>query len=47
MKFIDLNKSLKEKIEPLYVVKGEDFYLIRQAINNIKSFITKIRTSNH
>ncbi len=36
MKFIELNKSLKEKINNLYNLKGEDFFLIRQAINLIK-----------
>ena len=41
MKFIELNKQLKEKIEPLYNIKGEDFYLIKQALTNIKSFLIK------
>ena len=41
MKFIELNKSLKDKIEPLYNIKGDDFYLIKQAVNNIKSFLIK------
>ena len=41
MKFIDLNKNLKERIEPLYNIKGGDFYLIKQALNNIKSFLIK------
>ncbi|MBR4998541.1 MAG: hypothetical protein IKY10_01555, partial [Clostridia bacterium] len=37
MKFIELNKNLKEEIKPLYNLKGEDFFLIKQAITNIKS----------
>lgn len=41
MKFIDLNKNLKEKVEPLYNIKGDDFFLIKQAITNIKSLIIK------
>ena len=41
MKFIELNKHLKEKIEPLYNIKGDDFYLIKQALTNIKSFLIK------
>ena len=39
MKFIDLNKQLKEKIFPLYNIKGDDFFLIKQAVNNIKSAV--------
>ena len=41
MKFIDLNKNLKNQVEPLYKIKGGDFYLIKQAINNLKSFLIK------
>lgn len=37
MNFIEINKKLKEKVEPLYNIKGEDLFLIKQAINNIKS----------
>ena len=37
MKFIELNKQLKNKIEPLYNIKGDDFFLIKQALNNIKA----------
>lgn len=37
MKFIELNKNLKEKIEPLYNLQGEDFFLIKQALLNIKT----------
>ena len=40
MKFIDLNKHLKEEIKPLYNIKGDDFYLIRQAVLNLKSAIS-------
>ena len=41
MKFIELNKQLKEKIEPLYNIKGEDLFLIKQAITNLKSALIK------
>lgn len=41
MKFIELNKQLKISIEPLYNLKGEDFFLIRQALTNIKSYLIK------
>ena len=41
MKFIELNKHLKEKIEPLYNIKGNDFFLIKQALSNLKSVIIK------
>lgn len=41
MKFIDLNKNLKEKIEPLYNIKGEDFFLVKQALTNIKSIVVQ------
>ncbi len=41
MKFIDLNRNLREKVEPLYVIKGEDFFLVKQAISNLKSMIVK------
>ncbi len=37
MKFIDINKNLKQKIENVYNLVGEDYYLIRQAIINIKA----------
>lgn len=37
MKFLELTKNLKEEIKPLYNLKGEDFFLIKQAITNIKS----------
>lgn len=39
MKFIELNKQLKISVAPLYNIKGEDFFLIKQAISNIKSYL--------
>ncbi len=39
MKFINMNKELKENIVNLYNIKGEDFYLIRQAIKNLKAIL--------
>lgn len=39
MKFLELNKKLNESIKPLYNIKGNDFFLIKQAITNIKSKI--------
>lgn len=41
MKFIELNKQLKISVEPLYNVKGDDFFLVKQALNNLKSFLIK------
>ena len=41
MKFIELNKQLKLSVEPLYNIKGDDFFLIKQALNNIKSYLIK------
>ena len=41
MNFIDLNKKLKEKIESLYNIKGDDLFLIKQALNNIKSVVVQ------
>ncbi len=41
MKFIELNKNLKQHINSVYNIKGEDIFLIKQAINNIKSTIIK------
>ena len=37
MKFIELNKKLKEKIEKVYNIVGEDVFLVKQAITNLKS----------
>ncbi len=36
MKFIELNTNLKKEILPLYNIKGEDMFLVRQAITNLK-----------
>ena len=41
MKFIELNKNLKEEIKPLYNIKGDDFFLIKQALTNIKAYLIK------
>ena len=41
MKFIELNKNLKEKIEKVYNIVGDDYFLIKQAITNIKTFLIK------
>ena len=41
MKFIELNKHLKEEVKPLYNIKGEDFFLIKQALTNIKNTLIK------
>ena len=41
MKFIELNKNLKEQLEPLYNIKGDDFFLIKQALLNFKSALIK------
>lgn len=41
IKFIDLNKTIKTKLENLYNIKGDDVFLIRQAINNLKNYIIK------
>lgn len=37
MKFVDLPKILKEKISPLYILKGEDFFVINSAIKHISN----------
>ena len=37
MKFIELNKKLKEKVEHVYNIVGEDVFLVKQAITNLKS----------
>lgn len=39
MKFIEFNKHLKENIQPLYNIKGDDFFLVKQAITNIKAIV--------
>lgn len=37
MKFIELNKSLKTEIKHLYVLTGDDVFLLNSAVNLIKS----------
>lgn len=37
MKFIELPKSLKEKILPLYILKGDDSFVINSAIKHISN----------
>lgn len=39
MLFMDLNKNLKQEILNLYNIVGDDYFLIKQAIFNIKSAI--------
>ena len=41
MKFIDLNKNLKEKVNNLYNITGDDGFLIKQAITNFKYALIK------
>lgn len=41
MKFIEINKKLNEKIENIYNLTGEDDYLIKHAILNIKAATIK------
>ena len=41
MKFIELNKNLKERIEKVYNLVGDDYFLIKQAITNLKAFLIK------
>ncbi len=41
MKIIEINKHLKEKIENVYNIKGSDLFLIKNAINNIKTACIK------
>ena len=41
MKFIELNKKLKDQILPLYNIVGEDIFLVRQAINILKNHLVK------
>lgn len=48
MKFIELNKNLKIKVNNLYNITGSDDFLIRQAITNIKHFlITDLEEFNY
>lgn len=39
MKFVEMNKNIKQEVKPLYNIKGDDFYLIKQALNNLKSIL--------
>lgn len=39
MKFIEINKKLKEKVENLYNIVGDDYFLIKQSITNLKAFL--------
>ena len=39
MKFIDLNKNLKQKIAHTYSIVGNDFFLIKQSISILKSHL--------
>ena len=41
MKFIELNKKLKEKVENVYNIVGSDVFLIKQAITNLKNALVK------
>lgn len=48
MKFIELVTNLKQKIVPLYNIKGEDAFLVRQAITNIKrAVVTGLEEFNY
>lgn len=41
MKFIELNKNLKQGIQHLYNIKGDDAFLIKHAISNIKNAVVQ------
>ncbi|MBR6779133.1 MAG: DNA polymerase III subunit delta [Clostridia bacterium] len=41
MKFVEFSKSLKSKIENVYNAKGDDLFLLRQAVLNLKSAVIK------
>ena len=41
MKFIELNKNLKEQVKKVYNLVGDDYFLIKQAITNLKAFLIK------
>lgn len=48
MKFIDLNKHLKEHLEPIYIVTGEDAFLIAQTLNTFqKHIVTDFKELNY
>ena len=37
MQFVDFKKSLQEKIQPVYIIGGNEFYLVTNALNNLIS----------
>ena len=41
MKFIELNKNLKEKVLNVYNITGSDGFLVKQAISNFKYALIK------
>lgn len=41
MKLMEINKNLKENVESVYNIVGYDYFLVKQAINNIKTFLIK------
>lgn len=41
MKFIELNKNLKQEVKNLYNIIGFDAFLIKQALTNIKNYLIK------
>ena len=41
MKFIEINKKLKEKLHNLYNIVGDDYFLVKQAIINLKAYLIK------
>ena len=41
MKFIELNKSLKTKVQNVYKIVGDDIFLIKHTIYNLKKYLIK------
>ncbi len=41
MKFIELSKNLKQNVKPLYNIKGEDFFLVKQSVTLLKQALIK------
>ena len=41
MKFIEINKNLKQVIKPIYTIVGHDLFLIKQSLMHLKSHIVK------
>ena len=37
MQFVDFKKSLQDKIQPVYIIGGKEFYLVNNALNNLIS----------